>query len=146
MISDLRKKALEVSDLKLDHRFSSWVKWVDGVDTTKSNGWAFIGEFVPDGTIEFEPRSAVLLCAAVSGSAKYHHTYYRVITMTPDGELHPTDIIDSDEKRGWALRMRDDVSNLLADLLNEPTPNPLVDFSDSDLIDELNRRGIEWTK
>ena len=142
-IRDLKKEVLKISQLTLDRRFKSWVKWVDSVDTSKTNGYAFVGDFVKDGTIEIEvgqPR--LLLAQATSGSMKYNSAYYQIVKLNEDGSLTALDISDNDQNLGWALRIRDSVKNVLDSISNTEPENPLTQFSNEELLAEIKRRGI----
>lgn len=116
-IRELKSEALEASGLDLDHRWKQWVKFVDRVDESKADGYAFIGDFIRDGTVEVDvPTPRVLLVMAESGSARYHYPYYVVLILRPDGTLEQTEIETNGVKKGWALRIRQQVADLLASL------------------------------
>jgi hypothetical protein len=143
-VRNFKDEVLAASGLKLDYRFKKWVKWIDAVDESATNGYAFVGDFVKDGTIEVEigqPR--LLLAQATSGSAKYHYAYYAVVRLNPDGSLEAVGITDNDEKKGWALRMRGAISALLAEISGESINNPLAQFSTEELVAEISRRKEE---
>lgn len=95
-----------------DTRFSNWAKEV--VDIAQANnGYAFVGSWVPQGTVEIERRAAVYLVATTHGSRKHQTTTYRIVRMTEVGEWVRTDITTDDRTPGWALRIRDQVRGLL---------------------------------
>jgi hypothetical protein len=99
-----------------------WCKWVDGVDATKSNTYAFPGNFIDRGTVQVKlGRPRVILACAVAGSRRYPVKHYRFLTLDAAGTLEATPIQDTDEKSGWALRVRDAVKALL-DSLSQTTP------------------------
>lgn len=139
---DFIQEIFDVSDLRLDRRFKSWAKWVDSVDESKTDGYAFVGGFISPGTIEVEigqPR--LILAQATSGSAKYNYPYYALIRLEADGTLTNLNITDNGEKLGWAIRMKPRVSQALNELnLLEPVSD-LFGFQDEELIGELTRRG-----
>lgn len=118
-IMNLKAAALKASKLELDHRFKQWVKFVDRVDVSKSDGYAFVGDFVESGTVEVPKRKRVLLCAAESGSMRYHKCYYQVCVLNADGTIDAWDIQDNNGEKGWALRMRQDIAELVADVDRE---------------------------
>lgn len=94
---DLPKRALALCEIPTDSRFKTWAKWVNSVDPSKNNGFAFVGDFIKDGTIEVAvEQSRVILCAAVSGSRRYQTTTYGVCVLHPDGTLEATDIQTTD--------------------------------------------------
>lgn len=141
-ISELKKEAIKASGLPVDSRWKSWVKWVDSVNQEEVDGYAFVGDFVEGGTIEYEIGAPkLLLVASESGSAKYKSFSYQVVLMKADGELEPIeDLYDGGKTKGWALRLRDKVASYLAEISGEIV-NPLAQFSDQEIIDEAKRRG-----
>lgn len=126
-IRNLASELYKVTPDERDTRFKSWCKFIDEVDPSKQNGFAFVGEFVRDGTVEIEVKPQLFLVAVTSGSMKYHNTTYRVVAMNAEGQLERTDIIATDKTPGWALRIRDRVAALLATLVSSP-PSPREQF------------------
>ena len=117
MITELLPRLFKEMGLETDHRFKKWAKFVDRVDETHANGFAFVGSFISDGTIELRNSNpVVILAAAVTGSNRYQTTTYLVGVLYPDGTVKPTDIGTTDAKSGWALRIRNDVKTLIASL------------------------------
>ncbi len=98
-----------------DTRFQSWAKTVTAVSENATNGYAFKGDFIRDGTVELEIRPRVFLAMFANGSRKYQHSYYTIILMDAEGNLTASDIRTDDSKRGWALRIRSDVARLVAE-------------------------------
>lgn len=49
-IMELYDQLMSVVDEKPDRRFKSWAKEVAAVDENQTNGYAFEGQFVPEGT------------------------------------------------------------------------------------------------
>jgi hypothetical protein len=122
------KKALNLLDALVaatgrhqDHRFRPWARLVTGVDKTKTDGYAFIGGFVKEGTVEVELKPKVFIVMTSEGSAKYQTKYYTVVVMDAQGNLTKTDIATDESKgQGWALRLRDDVASLVDSLSDVP--------------------------
>lgn len=115
---ELMRVAQEMTGEKRDSRFKSWVKTIDRVDTNARNGYAFVGDWVNEGTVEIEIKPQAFLVHFNHGSVKYHTGEYAVVTMDASGELHPGGIMTDDRACGWALRIRDQVAELLNDLSN----------------------------
>lgn len=144
-IRNLYSELLEL--VPYDRRFKSWVKRVEAVDRSGTNGGAFEGEFLPEGTVEVE-GPAVFLVHTKTGSRKYQTGHYHVILLDREGNLRPTGIQTTDTERGWALRIRDAVADLV-DRLPEGEAEgeaeaEAVDLSKvptEALIAELRRRG-----
>jgi hypothetical protein len=135
------KEILTTSGLEVDRRWRKWARWIDQIDQSKSDGYAFVGDFISEGTVEVEvgqPR--LILAMAEIGSARYHTACYRVVRLDLDGSLEATDIKTDAGNRGWALRIRDQVAEMLNELAGVGV-NPLEVYSDDELIDELTRRG-----
>jgi len=103
-----------------DSRFRHWVKRVDSVDQNKTSGYAFAGEFINEGTVEVEIKPSVYLVKTVRGSRKYQTATYNVVVMDQDGNLTLTDIRTTDTERGWALRIRDKVAEMVNQQANAP--------------------------
>lgn len=128
-------EAPTVTDLRIfelpDHGLSSsaarrskhWIKTLTGVDREKQDGYAFLGQFHRfDETVEM-PVGTFLLSYVedVSGSRLYGRTVtlYRVSAgVTP---LQVVQHWDLDSGRGWALKVRDQISDLIA---STPAPVP----------------------
>lgn len=134
---------------KHDWRFMSWVKEVQSINPQGTNGFAFEGLFLPQGTIEIEPKPRVFLIRTTTGSRKYQTAHYSVVVMEASGELklYPT-IYTTNRTSGWALRIRDQIIELVEKIRGEiatgeiaTAENPLAGVSDEDLIQELLRRG-----
>lgn len=136
----------KASGLGFDHRFTHWAKWVDAVDSQKDNGYAFVGQFIKDGTQEIDlSRPRAILVASVTGSRANNYTSYAVLVLNTDGSLNKTDIADNDRLRGWALRLRSPIAGLLDGLAETEPELPLAGVGDDELIDELQRRGYVVT-
>jgi len=132
---------------KPDSRFQHWVKRVDAVDQNKTNGYAFDGGFVNDGTVEIEVKPTVYLTKTVRGSRKYQSATYNVIVMDAAGELSVTDIRTTGE-RGWALRIRDAVAELVAQMSNiapEPEVTVTLAASAAEILARLRERDAVLT-
>jgi len=106
-----------------DTRFTSWVKCVDAVNADVTNGYAFDGPFVSRGTSEIEVRPRAFLAATVRGSRQHQTTTYNVVVMDGDGALSLSPIKTTDKEKGWALRIRDQVTALLDELAEDQGAN-----------------------
>lgn len=120
-----------------DERHKNWAKIVHSVDSNKSSGWAFEGEFIATGGIQDVPTGSVLLVYGERGSRSSPQISAAVFTVNPDGTLS----LEADAKgKAWARTLRDPVERCLG------VDRPLYDLShipDSVLTDELISRG--WT-
>jgi hypothetical protein len=115
-IRELNKELLKAAGEEHDTRFRSWAKEIISVDASKSNGYAFEGDFINEGTVEVEIKPRLYLVMTTAGSRKYQTRTYTVVAMDADGNLAATDIQTTDKTRGWALRIRDQVAALLAEM------------------------------
>lgn len=123
-----------------DERHKNWAKIIHSVDTNKSSGWAFEGEFIATGGIQDVPAGSVLLVYGERGSRGNPQISASVFTVNPDGTLS----LEADAKgKAWARTLRDPVERCLG------VDRPLYDLShipDSVLQDELRSRGWEVTR
>jgi hypothetical protein len=124
-IINLENVVRSAADLDYDHRFKHWTKEITAVDTTKTNGFAFEGDFVKAGDVEIEIKKRVYLVHSETGSTKYRHNSYVIVVLNPDGTATKTNIHTDDSTPGWALRIRDRVAELLKSN-DEPATRPLV--------------------
>ena len=96
-----------------DPRFKQWVKKLEGVDTSISNGYAFQGSFIRfDRKVELEV-GAILLCFGMEGSRRFQRPCVALKTVTPDGRLE-TIYERYDLDLAWALDVRDDIAAIVA--------------------------------
>ncbi len=94
--------------------FAAWVKQIDHIDPSQPNGYSIVGSWVNDRTIEIEKgHKMVFLVANQTGSRKHSMTDYMVVYLDIDGFLIRADIQTDDSDRGWALRIRDQIADLL---------------------------------
>jgi hypothetical protein len=75
---------------------------------------------VNDGDIEIEIKPTVFLVCTIQGSWKYNYKYYNVIVMDAEGNLSLPGIRTSNKTRGWALRIRNAVADLVQGLSDVP--------------------------
>ena len=125
-----------------DHRRKHWAKVVHDVDTSKSSGWAYVGEFINDGGIQDVPAGSVVIAYGETGSRTNPHPEVRVYRTNPDATLS---LETTASGRAWARTIRDTVQRLVdddADLRRDWDPD-VTTWSDAALAEELVRRG--WT-
>jgi hypothetical protein len=104
-------------------RTKFWIKRLTGVDTTKSDGYAFLGTFcrfeetvdVPEGTLFMSYIEDTRASGRVDGRDVQ-------ILRAADGGLETVCSWKLDDTRGWALKIRDEV----AALFPAPTVAPLT--------------------
>lgn len=108
VIRDLHDEAVKTAALPGGDK---WVKWVTKIDPSQSNTYAFVGNFVERGTVQIKVGIPRLLLVGVR--LRRGISEYRFVIMEDDGTLTQTDIHETDEKRGWALRVRDRVQMIL---------------------------------
>ena len=131
----------------LDERKKTWRKLLEKVDKEKSNGYAFVGEWLRAGERAELEVGSFILCYDEPGSMK---NWYPVVRLFKVGN-------DLDEvfhwegnicERSWALAVRDDIAAILAEAQGqEPEEGSLLArISDEDLVAELERRGYTVKK
>ena len=125
-----------------DLRLKNWAKIVDFVDVSKSDGWAYEGEFVAVGGIQDLDAPCVLLVYGEKGSRGNPQQEARAYTVNTDGtlSLHETAV-----GRAWARTLRDTVAELLdreapIEAASKPWDPSLMGYSTEALEHELERR------
>jgi hypothetical protein len=96
-----------------DRRFKQWVKTVERVDTTVSNGYAFEGSFIRFDRKAELPVGTFLLYFGMEGSRRFQRPCVALKEVTPDGRLetiYERDGLDL----AWALDVRDDIAAIIA--------------------------------
>jgi len=88
-----------------------WIKILTGVDTTKSDGYAFIGEFAQFGQIVELDEGAYVMVVIPHWSSG-GRLYDRTVTLyqVRDGELATVETWCVEVERGWALAIRDKIA------------------------------------
>jgi len=124
-----------------------WAKVLKRVDRSKTNGYAFEGDWVRPGAVVKAPCAIVR--TAANGSWKHHSSVLvlNLITVAPNGEVKVEKAVSLPyntpaERREAVLAVAEKFEQFAREHLNtESTPNPLAAFRDEDLIAELERRG-----
>lgn len=125
-----------------DERHKNWAKVVDHVDTDKSSGWAYNGEFVATGGIQDIGAPCVLLVYGEKGSRANPRMEARAHVVNTDGTLS---LHQTATGRAWARTLRDTVVELLgrdgmAAIPSREWGPELMSYSDDALRTELKRR------
>lgn len=119
-----------------DERRRHWAKLVTAVDTSKSSGWAYVGDFVADGGIQDLPAGGVLLVYGERGGQQNPRPEATLYTIGADATLT---MEASASGRAWARTLRDRVAELLGlELASGPD---LSAIPDEHLAQELRDRG-----
>lgn len=119
-----------------DERRRHWAKLVTGVDTSKSSGWAYVGDFVADGGIQDLPIGGILLVYGERGGPSNSRPEANLYTIGADASLT---LEASASGRAWARTLRDRMADLLSSEL--PSGPDLSAIPDEFLADELRARG-----
>jgi hypothetical protein len=127
-----------------DQRRKNWAKVVQSVDTDKSSGWAYHGDFVATGGIQDIDAPSVLLVYGERGSRVNPQIEARAYLVNTDGTLS---LRASASGRTWARTLRDPIEDMLA--ADSPLPPQarewgpeLMAYTDEALRQELERRQI----
>lgn len=131
-----------------DSRKKNWAKLLTGVDPSKSNGFAFVGDWLRRGERAEVEVGALILLYDEPGSMKNWYPHVRLMRAEADGTL--TTVLDYEGRvaeRSWALAVRDQIAAILAEQseATEQESRPEIDLSNvptEDLIAELQRRGF----
>lgn len=144
-VRNLLDELVQATECHQDHRFRPWAKKIQAVDITKIDGYAFMGAFVKEGTVEVEIGPKVYIVMTSEGSRARQTKTYTAILMDAEGKLIKAGIQTTGKEPGWALRLRDPVAELILGIKGQ-TLNPLAGFGDEELIAELQRRNYKIIK
>jgi len=125
-----------------DERRKHWAKVVTNVDQSKSDGWAYDGEFIADGGIQDVEAPSALLVYGERGSRTNPHSEARVYIVKTDATLS---LRETATGRAWARTLRDTVADLVASELpilpaSQVWHPQLMGYSTEALREELDRR------
>jgi len=123
---------IEIRNETNSGRRTGWTRRVTAVDVTKSNGYAFEGEFLNEGEVDLNPGD-VLIQKNPMGSVKNAWHEGVCIVVDNNGNLH--DVGDKYDWKEQFLSFR----NLVAEQLGTQQ-NPLAGFSDEEITAEYQRR------
>lgn len=112
-VMNLYDALMEASGDVQNPELTNWAKSVRQVDLNERNGWMYIGDFVRTGTMEVEIAPTVYIVLSTSGTWDQPFPVYRVVLMDEEGELTATNICTDGLAGGWALRLRDQIVDLL---------------------------------
>lgn len=115
-----------------------WIKHVKGVDETKSDGYAFDGDFLTGGREVELASGAILLRVDPEGSVQKGWKSGHVFRLEDDGSL--TDL--TEKTLSWKLDFLT-IRDIVAEALGaQGEQSPLAHVSDDDLLSEVHRRGL----
>lgn len=114
-----------------------WHKHLKSVDVTKTNGYAFEGDFIREGLNDL-PLGAVIIRQSPTGSVANGGKDGAVLVVREDG-LHEV-LGDTDWSTKFLL-IRDAAVSALGSA--QQAQGPLSDVTDAELIAEVKRRGLE---
>ena len=129
------------SAVRSSGRRESWMKHVTGCDASKTNGYAFDGDFLKASREVDLPVGAILIRVDPEGSVKNNWQSGHVFRLQADGELDELTEGNLDWRDDF-LTIRDIVFAAISgesEESKEPA-NPLAGFSTEDLLAELRRR------
>lgn len=95
-------------------RSKHWIKTLTSVDTTQSNGYAFVGSFAKfDATVEVDEGTWFLSYIEDTSATRL---YGRNVTLyqARGGDLVQVETWRLDATNGWALKIRDEIAALIA--------------------------------
>jgi len=128
-----------------------WAKVLKRVDRSKTNGYAFEGDWVRPGAVVKAPCAIVR--TAANGSWKHHSSVLVLNLITvQDGEAKVEKAVSLPyntpaERREAVLAVAEKFDEFTRQHLNcQTAANPLAAFRDEDLIAELQRRGYTVRK
>ena len=134
----------------LDGRKKTWRKHLERVDKEKTNGYAFIGNWLRVGERAELEVGSFILCYDEPGSMKNWYPVVRLFKVVENGNgLEEVYCWEGDvHECSWALAVRDEIAAILAEAQGQKPEeeSPLASISDEELIAELERRGYTVTK
>ncbi len=133
----------------LDDRHKCWRKLLERIDTTKANGYAFVGEWLRAGERAELEVGSLILCYDAVGSAKNWNPVVRLLKVGIENDLEEIFHWEGNTReRSWALAVRDDIAAILAEAQGQEPEGEsmLARIPDEELIAELERRGYTVTK
>ena len=102
----------EITKIDPDMKFRAqggWLKTVEELDKSVTNGYSLVGDFVKAGDFEAEYSEGLYLDCNKEGSAKKPQTDYRLFRFR-DGKVRLLDLV-IDAKRSWAQDFWDAVED-----------------------------------
>lgn len=93
----------EITKIDSDIKFRSqggWLKTVEKLDKSVTNGYSFVGDFVKAGNFEEEYSEGLYLDCNKEGSSKKPQQDYRLFRFK-DGKVRLLDMV-IDGSKGWA--------------------------------------------
>lgn len=130
---------IEIKQIGDERKGKQWTRKITGVDPSKTNGYAFEGEFLREGENELN-EGDVILQVGEFGSHKHHSPYARV-SVVDNGKLRQVPAEDDSDGdfnyRTKFVSLRQTVSDLLG-----RDVNPMAEFTDEQIRNEAIRRGI----
>ena len=114
-----------------------WARHVTSVDTTKTNGFAFDGEWLRVGGKAELPVGAIVLAYSEAGGRRKPCPIAKLFRLAANGDF---EVAAEAQGEDWALDLRDKAAALVNQCGKDG--NPLAAFTDEELIAELRRRGI----
>lgn len=122
-----------------DSRFKNWAKILTSVDTSKSNGYCFEGEFIQMGRKHELEIGSFILIYTESGSRNYHSPCVQLYKVNNDSNLEHLYSKNCPSMNGWALEVRDNIAKIVNE---QNVPSPLEQFSNNEILAEARRRGL----
>ena len=105
MILNWKETITEIDpDIKFRNQ-GGWLKTVEELDKSVTNGYSLVGDFVKSGDFENEYHDGLYLDCNKEGSAKKPQTDYRLFRFK-DGKVRLLDMV-IDGKQGWAPELWD---------------------------------------
>ena len=131
---------IKVKSKEASGRRRGWFRHVTDVDQSKTNGYAFEGNFLGDGKEHDLPIGAVVVEKAPAGSVKNGYWEAHIHIVRPDG----LEKVTADDDYDWVedfLSFRDKVAEYVNEQNQEGSPSPIASATDEELLTELRARG-----
>jgi hypothetical protein len=127
-----------------DRSVEGWTVDVSGLDTTVTTGESIKGKILASDKIDWFDTDKLYLDCKIRAGQMPEKTY-TLFTLNPNGTATSLEVVE--HSQNWAVDLWDEIKAFFAE--NEFADDDLVDcnnpiyrYSDFELINEVNRRGI----
>lgn len=146
LLVDPQQLARQAAGSNFSRYNGGWVKYIIGLDKSKTNGYSLLGRFLNTGLQWLDP--GLYLDCSVAGSRNHPEKRYTLFQLLETGEIKVLE--RQGDFKDWAVRLWPAIEEALkkiytpSDSWRKEVPNPwLAEVSDEELICELRRRGYE---
>ncbi len=126
----------------LDRRKKTWRKLLQEVDVSRTNGYAFVGDWLRAGEKAELEVGSYILSYDEAGSMKNWYPVVRVHEVTAEGTEEVFSWEGDVGSKGWALEVRDGI----AAIINNESPVAVLSEEEKELVEQLRSVSPERLK